>query len=116
EPHRVVASLRVLAVLDATVDRHHAGLVGARDLPGRAVDEPVIRLLALLAVLDLLAEEPELVVDAVAVAGHVQGGHRIEEARGEAPEAAVAERGVRLERGDLLEVDAETARDLGRAT
>src|SRR6185503_181258 len=106
--HGVIVAARVLAVLDAPVDGDHAGLLGPRDLPGRAVDEPVIGLLALASALDLLAEQAELVVDPVAVPGHAERGHRVEEAGGEPAEAAVAEGGIGLERAQLLEVDAET--------
>ena len=38
---------------------------------------------------------------------HVDRRHALHEAGGEPAEAAIAERGVRLERGDHVEVDAE---------
>ena len=70
----------------------------------------MIGLLVLIAVDERLAEEAELVVDAVAEAGHVERRQRIEEAGGQAAEAAVAEGGVGLERLELFEIDAELAR------
>ena len=71
----------------------------------------MVGLLVLESVHEGLAKEAELVVDAVAEAGHVHGGERIEEAGGEASQAAVAEGGVGLLHGDLLEVGAELGED-----
>ena len=50
----------------------------------------------LVAVLEALLEHAVLVTDAVAPGGHVEGGHRVEEAGGEAAETSVAERRVLL--------------------
>ena len=61
----------------------------------------------MVAVVNLLAKEAVVVVDAVAVARHVEGGERVEEAGGEAPEAAVAEGRVLFGVLDLLNVAAE---------
>ena len=71
-------------------------VLGPRHLPRIAEAEPLVRLLHLPAVLQLLIEHPELVADAVAVSGHVERGHRVEKARREPAEAAVAEPGVDL--------------------
>ena len=74
------------------------GITVAVDQPRRTVVvEPVIRLLVLVAVDEGLAEETEFVVDAVAEAGHVQRGKRIEEAGRQPPETTVAEGGIVLE-------------------
>jgi hypothetical protein len=67
---------------------------GALDFPGIAVAQPVVGFLDLVAVADFLAEDAVIVADAVAVAGKLEGGEGVEEAGGEAAEAAVAETGV----------------------
>ena len=82
---------------------------------GEPLRAPAVGVLALLAVLDRLAEQAVLVVDAVAEAGHVEARERVEVAGGEPAEAAVAERGVGLELAQRLEVDAERGR-ASRAT
>ncbi len=109
QPHRVVLAPAVHPVLDAAVDGDQARLLGPLDRPGRREREPVVRLLRLLAVLDLLAEQAVLVVDAVAVAGHVERGQRIEEAGREPAQPAVAERGVALALFHVGEVGPEVS-------
>jgi hypothetical protein len=64
-------------------------------------------MLDLVAVDELLLEQAELVIDAVAERRVVERGERIEEARGEAAEAAVAQAHVHLGVADLLEILAE---------
>ncbi|MNP10154.1 hypothetical protein D3C76_1022920 [compost metagenome] len=46
-----------------------------------------------------------LVADAVAVGGNAQGRHALHEARRQAAQAAIAQRSVRLEQADALEVN-----------
>ena len=77
-------------VRDAAEDGHLQDFVGALDEPRRSAFQPVIGFLVLESVDECLAEESELVVDAVAKAGIVERGQRIEEARRESAEAAVA--------------------------
>ena len=96
QPHRVVLAPAVYAVLDAAIDGDEARLLGPLDLPGRREGAPVVRLFPLVAVVDLLAEQPVVVVDAVAVAGHVERGQRVQEAGREPAEPAVAERSIPL--------------------
>ena len=81
--------------------------LAALELPGIAVVEPGLRQLDLPAVRDLLAEHAVDVADAVAVGRHVDRRHALHEARGQPSETAIAERGVGLERGDQVHVDAE---------
>ena len=57
--------------------------------------------------MDLLVEDAELVADAVADRGSFEGGQRVEVARGEPAEAAVAQPGLLLAREHLVEVLAE---------
>ena len=91
------------AQLDADVHR----LRGAVDLPGVGPSEPVVGPLDLPAALDLLAEDAVLVAQAVPDGGDGEGGHRVEEAGGEAAEAAVAEPGVGLLLAEPVEVHAQ---------
>ena len=74
----------------------------------------MIGTLDLIAVDECLAKESEFVVDAVAEAGHVHRGERIEEARGESSESAVAEGRVVFERLQFFDVDAELRDDGAR--
>ena len=100
---------------------HHGGMaaeldgereLGAGDLPGIAEPEPLVGSLDLLAVADHLVEAAELVADAVPEGGEADGGHGVEEAGGEAPQAAVAEAGVDLDLEHLLEPDVEPGQRL----
>ena len=78
------------------VELHDARLVLAADDEGVALLHPRVRVLVLEAVLEGLLEQSVAVQDAVAGGGQVLGGAGIEEAGGEAAEAAVAQRGVVL--------------------
>ena len=68
----------------------------APDLPRVAGAQPAVGALDLPAVADVLVEDAELVAQAVADRGDVERGERVHVARGEAPEAAVAEAGLLL--------------------
>ena len=83
------------------------GAFAALELPGVAVIEPGLGQLDLPAVGDLLAEHAVDIADAVAMRRHVDRRHALHEAGGEPAEAAIAERRIRLERGDDVDVDAE---------
>ncbi len=96
---------------DGAEDRDGQRLVAALQEPGRAAVEPVVGLLVLEAVDEGLAEEAELVVDAVAETGIVERGQGVEEAGRQTPETAVAEGRVGLEGLELLEVDAQLRHD-----
>ena len=80
---------------------------GPRDLPRVAVAQPLVGALDLPAVDDLLLEDAELVADAVAERRDLERRQRIDEARGEPAEAAVAESRLVLLRQQLIEVEAE---------
>ena len=71
--------------------------------------EPVVRLLALISVIDLLLEQAVLVVDAVTVAGHPEGRQRVQKASGQPAEPAVAQGRVRLTRLDCRPIRSEIA-------
>ena len=96
-----------LHVLHAAAELDGLRVLGTRELPRVAVLEPVVRLLDLLAVHDALAEDAVVVAEAIAHAGEVERGHRVEEAGGETAEAAVAEAGVHLEVAERIPVEAE---------
>src|SRR5208337_1524124 len=70
--------------------------LGMRDLPWVAVLEPFLGLLHLVAVLDVLLEDPEIVAQPIADRGKVQGGNGIQKTRGEPAEAAIAEARIDL--------------------
>ena len=106
-------SVSIHSTLFATLHRaaaevHHVLDLGPRKLPRIARAQPVVRRFDLLAVDDLLTEHAVFVADAVAEARNAERRHRIEKAGREPAEAAVAERGVRLDIGQRIHVDAET--------
>ena len=86
---------------------------GPLEFPRIAVGEPVLRGFLLPAAADDLAEQAVIVTDAVAMCGDFQRRHAVHEAGGEAPEAAVAERGVGLDAAQLGQIDAELLERLG---
>jgi hypothetical protein len=82
------------------------------EFPGVAEGEPVVGIFLLPAVRDDLAEQAEIVADAVADRGDRQRRHAFHEAGGEPPEAAIAERRVRLAFAQVGQADAEIAERL----
>ena len=112
EPADAVAAVRVGVALgvaaEADLDRH----LGVGELPGVAAPEPVVGLFDLPAVLEGLAEDAELVADAVADGGDAEGGEGVEVAGGQPPEAAVAEAGLGLQGAQLVEAEAEVGEGL----
>jgi hypothetical protein len=101
--------LRVAAPLDEVVD------VGFGYLPRVSAVQPVVGLLHLPAVVDLLVEDAEFVADPVADRRTLEGGQRVEIARGEPAEAAVAQSRFLFASQDLVEVLAHRRqRGLGR--
>ena len=91
-------------VLGVAAPLHQVVDVGFGDLPRVSVDQPVVGLLDLPAVADLLVEDAELVADAVADRRTLEGGQRVQVARGEPAEAAVAQSRFRLAGQHLVEV------------
>jgi hypothetical protein len=84
----------------------------ARDLPRIAVAEPPIRDLDLLAVDDPLVEDAVVVAEAVTVRGVTEGGQRIQEARRQTTQPAVAQARVPLRLAEVLETVAQLAERL----
>jgi len=102
--------LRVALAIDHLDHAAEADLDGALappELPGIAMVEPCVGQLDLPAVGYFLPEQAVHIADAVAMGGDVHARHGFHEACGEPPEAAIAERGVGLQRGDDVEIDAE---------
>src|SRR3989475_5579221 len=81
-------------------------LIRTCDLPWVRASQPVVRTLPLPAVLDRLPEHAVLVAHPVAHRGQLHRRHRVEEARSESAEAAVAEAsvGLLLEQAHPVEV------------
>ena len=96
----------VAPALDVSAEMDVLRVLGARHLPRVAVLQPVVRLLDLAAVDDALAEDAVVVAESVAHSREVQRRHRVDVARGEASEAAVAEPRVRLVVAQVVPVDA----------
>ena len=80
--------------LAAEADLHRVAL--GRNLPGVAVGQPLVRHLDLLAVHDALTEQAVFIADGAAHRRQVQRRQRIEEARGQTTQTAVAQRRFRL--------------------
>ena len=78
--------------------------LGARDVPGCAEAQPFVRAFHLPAVDDLLLENTELVADAVTHCRDLQRCHRVEEACGQASQAAVAQSRLLLLLQQVVEV------------
>ena len=89
-------------------------LVGAGKLPGHVFIEPQIGLFHLLAVNDFLLEHAVLIADAVAHGRNAQSGQRIEETRGQAAEAAVAQARVFFFFAHFVKIDAQLAESLDK--
>ena len=111
-PDRAVAAL-VVDMLDAAAEMDVIDHLGPLQFPGIAEAQPFVRIFLLPALIDDLAEQAVIVADAVADRGDRQRRHALHEAGGEPPEAAIAERGIRLAFAQLRQRHAEIAeRDL----
>jgi len=82
------------------------------ELPRVAVERPVVGPLDLDAVLERLLEDAEVVPDPVADGRNVQCGHRVQQARGEPAQAAVAEAGLDVESRQRAHRQPARGRDL----
>ena len=95
---------------DMAAEADVIGDLRARELPGVAEGQPVLRIFVLPAVLDRLAEQAVIVADAIAHRGDFERRHAVHETGGESAEAAIAERRVGLDLAQLVEIDAELRR------
>ena len=80
------------------------------EFPGVAEAQPLVGIFLLPAVRNDLAEQAEIVADAVADGGDRQRRHALHEAGREPPEAAIAECGIRLAFAQFGEAGAEIAK------
>ena len=83
------------------------GNFGARKLPRIGESQPVLWIFVLPAILDRLAEQAMIVADAIAICSDLQCRHAFHEAGRKPSQAAIAERGIRLHFGKLVEIDIE---------
>ena len=93
--------------VDLAVQRDVDRFFRMLDLEWSAVGLPAVRLLALEAVEDLLPEQAVFVIDAVSEAGHTERRQRLQKARRQPAQAAVAEASVILALQHLIQADAE---------
>src|SRR6202790_5919496 len=107
-PDRAVASL-AFGVLDAAAEIHLVDHFRPLEFPGVAVAQPFVGIFVLPALRDDLAEQAEIVADAVADRRDRQRCTALHEAGRKAPEAAIAERCIRLAFAQVGKADAEIA-------
>ncbi len=102
----ILERARPAAALDhATAELDAIKQIAARDFPGIALIEPQIGALDLPAVLDLLREQAATVAEPVATGRQIQIGHAVEKTRRQPAETAIAEGGLGLDLGDLVEIE-----------
>ena len=96
-------------MLDVAAEMHVVDHLRPLEFPGVAEAEPLVGIFLLPAVRDDLAEQAEIVADAVADGGDGERRHALHEAGREPAEAAIAERRIRLAFAQIRQVDAEIA-------
>ena len=96
-------ALVVVHGLGVAVEPDDLEVIGRGELPWVAVEGPVVGKLDLLAILEGLLEDPELIPDAVPHRRHVQGSQGVEQARGQPAQAAVPQSGLNVEGLQILE-------------
>jgi len=89
------------------VELDRLGVFGTHDFPRGTEAHPVVGQFDLVTVAELLAEQTELIVDAVADGGVIERGERIEKTGGETTETAVAEAHVVFLPAQLRHIEAE---------
>src|SRR6202041_2484293 len=89
-PHRAVATPGI-DVFDAAAEMDVIDHLGPLEFPGVAEAQPLVRIFLLPAVVDDLAEQAEIVADAVTDRGNAERRHAFREAGGGPAEAAGAE-------------------------
>ena len=84
DPFMMRMAERIEFLNDLAIKMHGLAIGRACDLPGASVAHPCVRVLDLFAVHELLAEETELIMDAVADGGQVQRAEGVHEAGSQA--------------------------------
>ena len=107
-PCRAVAAA-VIGVLDMAAEVDVVDHFRPLEFPGVAETQPFVGIFVLPALRDDLAEQAEIVTDAVADRGDRQRRHALHEAGGQPPETAIAERRIRLAFAQVRQADAEIA-------
>src|ERR1700681_1338166 len=107
-PDRAVASLG-LDVFDAAAEMHVIDPPRPLEFPGVAVAQPFVGIFVLPALRDDLAEQAEIVADAVADRRDRQCSHALHEAGRQPAEPTIAESRVRLAFAQVGQPDAEVA-------
>jgi len=102
----------VVGRLGVAVEPDHLEVVGSGELPRVAVEGPVVGLLDLVAILEGLLEDPELVADAIPHGGHVERGQGIEQAGGQTAQAPVPQSGLDVEGLQVLDGEARCGNGL----
>ena len=93
--------------LGGAAELDFTGRVGGGDLPRITELEPLVGVLDLPAIAQLLAEDAELIAQAVANGGHAEGRHGVQVAGGQTAKATVAKTGLGLDARKLGEIDVE---------
>src|SRR5262249_10238015 len=107
EPGVAEAPLLIGGGMDPAVELDAEAITGACDLPRIAVAQPRIGNLDLGAVDDPLVEDAVVIAEPVPIAGVPERRQRIEEARGQASEATVAESRIPLRLPKILQAIAQ---------
>ena len=107
-PDSAAAAL-VIDMLDAAAEMDVIDHFGPLQFPGVAEAQPFVGIFLLPALVDDLAEQAEIIADAIAAGGNGKGCHALHEAGGQPPEAAIAQGCVGLAFAQVGEADAEIA-------
>src|SRR3954469_16468749 len=105
-PGRAVASPD-LGMFDRAAEMYVVDHLRPLEFPGVAEAQPLVGIFLLPALRDDLAEQAEIVTDAIAGGGNGQRCHALHEAGREPSETAIAERCVRLAFAQVRQIDAE---------
>src|SRR3977135_4111278 len=95
-PGGAIAALLIGFAFDAAAEMHMIDHFRPLEFPGVAEAQPFVRIFLLPALRDDLAEQAEIVTDAVADRGNGERRHALHEACRKPSQTAVAERRIRL--------------------
>ncbi len=97
-------------MFDAAAEMHVVDHLRPLEFPGVAEAQPFVGIFLLPALRDDLAEQAEIVADAVADGGNRKRRHALHEARRKPSKTAIAERRIRLAFAQIRKVNAEIAK------